>query len=332
MTVPSTGRATFAMDPVIILFGLCVGILVGMTGVGGGSIMTPLLILVLGIKPVVAVGTDLAYAALTKTLGGWRHMRLGNVDQSVSGWLAIGSVPGSLAGVIVLDIVHRSYGKGFDDVVLFVVAGALVLTGVATLWRAMFMPNAAARERHSFQLHTKHKVAAVIIGLTVGFVLGVSSAGSGALIAVALIIAFRLTPDRVVGTGVFHAAILLWVAGTAHLLSGNVDLGLTANLLIGSLPGVWIGTSAKLKPPARVLRPLLGIVLCTAALGLLIKANIGVPGPVFVGVPVALSLLAWWRDRAMFGSATRATSIDTDLPLPALHVQPSPSPDLTPHA
>ena len=321
------------MDPIIILFGLCVGILVGMTGVGGGSIMTPLLILVLGIKPVVAVGTDLAYAALTKTLGGWRHMRLGNVDQSISAWLAIGSVPGSLGGVIVLDVIHRSYGKGFDNVVMFVVAGALVITGVATLWRALFVPDAASRERHSFRMQTKHKVAAILIGLSVGFVLGVSSAGSGALIAVALIIAFRLTPDRVVGTGVFHAAILLWVAGIAHLISGNVDLGLTANLLIGSLPGVYIGTSAKLKPPARVLRPLLGIVLCTAAMGLLIKADIGIPGPVFVGVPVALSLLAWIRDRQMFGAPKRRSRTTADTPRPTLHVPaPTPAPDLTPHA
>src|SRR3954469_8439305 len=102
------------MDPVIVVFGFCVGILVGMTGIGGGSIMTPLLILVLGIKPVVAVGTDLAYAAITKTLGGWRHMRQGNVDQRISAWLALGSIPGLLGGVIVLNRIHESYGDNFD--------------------------------------------------------------------------------------------------------------------------------------------------------------------------------------------------------------------------
>jgi uncharacterized membrane protein YfcA len=282
--------------------------------------MTPLLILVLGIKPVVAIGTDLAYAAITKTLGGWRHMRQGNVDQRISAWLAVGSIPGSLGGVVVLNKVHDAYGDNFDNIVLYVVAGALAVTGVATLGRAMFMRNAAARERDTFEMTARHKTAAALIGLSVGFVLGVSSAGSGALIAVGLILVFRLTPNRVVGTDVFHAAILLWVASIAHLISGNVDLGLTANLLIGSLPGVWIGTSTKLKPPVRVLRPLLGIVLCTASLGLLIKADIGVPGPLFGGVPIALGVLAWLRDRAM----TR----------PRIHVPapPAPAPDLTPQA
>jgi uncharacterized protein len=285
------------MDPVIVVFGFCVGALVGMTGVGGGSIMTPLLILVLGIKPVVAVGTDLAYAAITKTLGGWRHFRAGNVHRRISAWLALGSIPGSLLGVWVLERLRAAHGSEFDDLVLYIVAGALVVTGVATLGRAMFMPDAAHRERMNVHLTKRYKAAAILIGLSVGFVLGVSSAGSGALIAVGLIIVFRLTPRRVVGTDVFHAAILLWVASFAHLVSGNVDLGLTANLLAGSLPGVWIGTSASGKVPSDVLRPLLGIVLCTASMGLLIKADVGVPGAAFVGVPLVLGAAAWAQAR-----------------------------------
>src|SRR5439155_7148308 len=252
----SVGGRGLTMDPVIVVFGLCVGILVGMTGIGGGSIMTPLLILVLGIKPVVAVGTDLAYAAITKTLGGWRHLRHGNVHRRISAWLAVGSVPGSLVGVWILHRIHEAHGDDFDSIVLYIVAGALALTGVATLGRAMFVRNVEARERYTMPLRLKHKAAAIVIGLCVGFVLGVSSAGSGALIAVGLIVVFRLKPQRVVGTDVFHAAILLWVASFAHLVSGNVDLGLTANLLVGSLPGVWIGTSASGKVPSAVLRPL----------------------------------------------------------------------------
>src|SRR3954462_2071748 len=107
------------MDPIVVLFGLGVGVLVGTTGIGGGSIMTPLLILVLGTKPVVAIGTDLVYAAITKTVGGWRHLRKGTVSLGVSGWLAIGSVPGSVGGVVLLHWLHGFYGESFDTFVLW---------------------------------------------------------------------------------------------------------------------------------------------------------------------------------------------------------------------
>jgi uncharacterized membrane protein YfcA len=281
------------MDPLVIIFGFFVGLLVGMTGIGGGSIMTPLLILVVGMKPVMAIGTDLAYAAITKTLGGWRHLRQGTVDITISLWLAVGSIPGALGGVWVLERLHHAYGDGFDTTVLWIVAAALAVTGIATVGRALFtLP--ADRERETLRLARKHKLGAVAIGLGVGFVLGVSSAGSGALIAVGLILVFRLTPRRVVGTDVFHAAMLLWVASFAHVVAGNVDFVLTINLLLGSLPGVWIGSGAAVRVPEGVLRPALGIVLCTASAGLLIKAGVGIPGPVFVAVPLVLASLAWW--------------------------------------
>jgi uncharacterized membrane protein YfcA len=296
------------MDPIIVVFGLCVGLLVGMTGIGGGSIMTPLLILIVGVKPVTAIGTDLFYAAVTKTLGGWRHLRQGTVDQKISGWLAVGSVPGALGGVYVLKVLEHSVAN-FDDLVLFIVAGALAVTGIATLARAMFMRNVASRERDTVDLELRHKVAAVTLGLTIGFVLGISSAGSGALIAVGLILIFRLTPRRVVGTDVFHAAILLWVASFAHIVSGNVDFGLAGNLLAGSLPGVWIGSSASMKVSPAILRPTLGIVLCTASIGILTKANVGVPPVAFAIVPVALALLAWRLPIARERGAARRSAV-----------------------
>jgi uncharacterized membrane protein YfcA len=286
------------IDPLIVLFGLGVGLLVGMTGIGGGSVMTPLLILVIGVKPVVAIGTDLLYAAITKTLGGWRHLRQGTVDLGISWWLASGSVPGALGGVWVLELVHDAYGDGFDTTVLLIVAAALLLTGAATIGRAVFLPGMAERERDTLVLDRSHKLAAGAIGLSVGFVLGISSAGSGALIAIGLIIVFRLTPRRVVGTDVFHAAILLWVASLAHLASGNVDLALTGNLLIGSLPGVWVGSNLSVRVPQSALRPALGIVLVAAGLGILTKAGLGIPAPVLVGVPLALAVLTFLLARA----------------------------------
>jgi hypothetical protein len=279
------------MDPLLILFGFGVGILVGTTGMGGGSLMTPLLILLFGIKPVVAVGTDLAYAAITKTAGGFLHFRKGTVQTSLAWWLAAGSCPGAVAGVILLERL------GLDDILLPLIAGALLLTGALVLFRALM--DQGANERDGVVLETRHKVAAVILGASVGFVLGLTSAGSGTLIAIGLILGFRLAPRRVVGTDVFHAAVLLWVAAIAHLFSGNVDVLLAATILIGSLPGVWLGTHLATRLPERGLRPALGVVLLSAGLALLTKAGVEIPAAVIVGVPLALGAVAFLilRDR-----------------------------------
>ena len=225
------------MDLEIILFGLGVGILVGLTGIGGGSLMTPLLILAGGVQPVVAIGTDLAYGAVTKTVGGWRHWRAGTVDLGVTGWMAVGSVPGSLVGVWLIDRLHERYGDGFDTILLSTVAGALLIVSISILGRALFMPRLADREREHVPLTRRVRIGAASIGGALGLVVGATSVGSGALIGLALILVFRLTPHRVVGTDVAHAAILLWAAGLAHFFSGNVDLMLMATILVGSLPG-----------------------------------------------------------------------------------------------
>lgn len=279
------------MDPAIAAFGLGVGVLVGMTGIGGGSLMTPLLILVFGVKPVTAVGTDLAYGAVTKTVGGLRHLRQGTVDMSLSGWMALGSVPAAAGGVYVLDLLERAHGKGFDDLLITILAATLLFTGVMTLARALFLKTLQDKERDSVEMTTRNKVAAALLGAVVGFVLGVTSAGSGALIAVGLILIFRLVPTRVVGTDVFHAAILLWAAAAAHLVAGNIDFGLAGNILLGSVPGVWVGTNLSLKVPTATLRTVLALVLLGSGLGLLAKAGVGVPGAVLGAFPVGVAAL-----------------------------------------
>ncbi len=281
------------MDPTVILFGLGVGLLVGITGMGGGTLMTPLLILVIGTKPIVAVGTDLAYGAVTKTLGGWRHFTKGTVFPRLAFWLAVGSCPAALVGVWLIDRLHSKHGDSFDGVLLACVAGALFVVALSVIGRALFMPKAAERERHSVPLHRGTKRAAVIIGLVLGAILGVTSVGSGALIGLVLILLYKLSPRRVVGTDVFHAAVLLWTAGMAHFISGNVDLGLMATILIGSLPGVWIGTALVPHVPVVGLRYALGIILAAASLGVLSKAGVEVHPAVIVGVPAALSVLSW---------------------------------------
>jgi uncharacterized membrane protein YfcA len=277
------------MDLVVLLFGLGVGVLVGTTGIGGGSIMTPLLILVLGTKPVVAIGTDLLYAAITKTVGGWRHLRKGTVSLGISGWMALGSIPGATGGVVLLHYLHRVWGDGFDNFVLWAVAGALLLCGVATLGRAVLVRGVDA-EVDEPVLTRRLKIAAITLGLTIGFVLGVTSAGSGSLIAVGLILIFHMAPHRVVGTDVFHAAVLLWAASIGHIASGNVDYGLMLNLLAGSIPGVWIGTAWSGRISQPVLRYALGIVLITASVGLMTKAGAPLPTATMVAVPLLLGV------------------------------------------
>ena len=278
------------MDFALIAFGLGVGVLVGMTGIGGGSLMTPMLILVFGVTPITAIGSDLTYAAVTKTVGGYKHWRQRTVDVRLSSWMAIGSVPAAVFGVWVLDLVEDAAGRDFDDLLLTVLAAALLLTGAATLVRA-FLKRMHERERDTIALERRHKIAAVVLGACVGFVLGVTSAGSGALIAVGLILLFRLSPTRVVGTDVFHAAILLWAAGLAHVSAGNVDFGLVGTILIGSIPGVWLGSHWSVRVNPAVLRTTLAVVLIGAGLALLIKAGLDLPLEVIVPFPLAVIAL-----------------------------------------
>ncbi len=287
------------MDFALVAFGLGVGILVGMTGIGGGSLMTPMLILVFGVTPVTAIGTDLAYAAVTKTVGGYKHLRQKTVDITLSSWMALGSVPAAIGGVYVLGLLEDALGRDFEDAVIAILAGALLLTGAATLVRA-FLKRMHERERETIEMERRHKLAAVALGLCVGFVLGVTSAGSGALIAVGLILLFRLAPQRVVGTDVFHAAILLWAAGLAHVIAGNVDFGLAGTILLGSVPGVWLGSHWSVRVEPGVLRTTLAVVLIGAGLALLIKAGLDIPIAVLVPFPlgvVALLVVTMLRAR-----------------------------------
>jgi uncharacterized protein len=268
------------MDPVIVIFGFGIGLLIGMTGMGGGSLMTPLLILLFGIQPVTAVGTDIFYGAVTKTAGAWRHLKHRTVHKAIVFWLAVGSVPMAIAGVWLIEILQSKYGEDtVNQVVLGAVGAALLVVGVATLIRALFLRDVIP-ERYAMHLYRRHIIAAVITGATTGFVIGLTSAGSGTLIAIVLIAVFRLTPQRVVGTDVVHAAILLWAAGMAHWVGGNVDLGLAANILVGSIPGVLIGSQLAVKIPTGLLRNALGVVMIASAVVLLVKEQ--VPSTVYI--------------------------------------------------
>ncbi len=301
----------------VAAFGLGVGILVGMTGIGGGAIMTPLLVLFVGTPPAAAVGTDLAYGAVTKTVGGYKHWRQRTIDFPLSAWMAVGSVPAAIGGTYMITWLEDALGGDrFETVMLYILAGAIGFTGVLTLVRAIFLKQLISKERHTLDMQTRHKVAAVGLGLSVGFVLGLTSAGSGSLIALGLIMIFRLTPHRVVGTDIFHAAIVLWAAAIAHIFAGNVDYPLAGAILVGSVPGVWVGSHMSVRLPAGTLRTVLGVVLVAAALGLAKKADLPVPDWSLAVVPAVLLVIILWE---RFRHPVRRADADTEAQEPAGH-------------
>ncbi len=297
-------------NPLLVVgFGFGVGILVGMTGIGGGALMTPLLVLFIGTSPLTAVGTDLAYGAITKTVGAFKHWQQKTVDLALSSWMALGSVPAAIGGVYVVGVLRKRYGgHEFDEVMLYLLAAAIGFTGVVTLARAIFLKQLIARERDTIEMRGRHKIAAVLLGLSVGFVLGITSAGSGSLIALGLILIFRLSPYRVVGTDVFHAAILLGAGAIGHVIAGNVDYWLAGTILIGSIPGVWIGSHMSIRLPAGTLRTVLGVVLIGAALGLGAKAGLPIPTGVIAGIPIILAAIVLWE---RFRNRVRRADADT---------------------
>src|SRR5436190_14604682 len=180
----------------------------------------------------------------------------------------------AIAGVWLIEVLQRCYGEDeVNKVQLVMCAPALLVVGVATLIRALFLRDVIP-ERSAMHLYRRHIVAAIITGALTGFVIGLTSAGSGTLIALVLIAVFRLTPQRVVGTDVFHAAVLLWAAGVAHWIGGNVDMGLAANILVGSIPGVLIGSQLAVKVPTGLLRNALGLVLVASSITLITKEHV----------------------------------------------------------
>ncbi|HEB92822.1 MAG TPA: sulfite exporter TauE/SafE family protein [Gammaproteobacteria bacterium] len=248
------------MDVGYIVSGFGVGLLVGITGVGGGALMTPLLIFGFGISPAVAVGTDLVFAAITKASGVWTHARQSTVDWRVVGRLASGSLPAALLTLAVLGEVdtHSAEAQGFITTLLGV---ALMLTAAALLWRSHL---SKVPHRHDDDGVERKGVvlATVAAGVVLGVLVTLTSVGAGALGAAALFWLYpRFSAVRVVGTDIAHAVPLTAVAGFGHWQMGSVDTGLLMMLLIGSLPGIYLGSRLSKKIPERWLRPALATLL-----------------------------------------------------------------------
>ena len=254
------------MDWKLSLAGLLIGLLVGATGMGGGSLMTPLLVLLFGFKPTVAIGTDILHGAIFKSFGGVQHRRLGHVHARLTAWMLIGSAPFSILGVALAWWLKKEYGDGYEDTAKTILGVALVLCGIGFLVKSYLHSEHVDRP---FILRNRDRVIAVTLGVVGGFVVGLTSVGSGTLFGLVMLIAFPLTAAKIVGTDIFHAAVLLAVAGAGHLVAGNVDLAATGWLLIGSVPGVLLGGHVTVRVPDRALRVALAATLTLAGVKLI---------------------------------------------------------------
>ena len=244
-----------AINPLYSLSGLAVGLLVGFTGVGGGSLMTPLLVLLFGIHPSTAVGTDLLYAGLTKISGSAVHSFNGAVDWRVVRRLASGSVPAAALSLLALSYLGQG-SPTMGHVITTTLGFALLLTAVTLLFRKWLI----ARYGKTLDGASERQIGAltVILGAVLGFLVSLSSVGAGAIGVTALLMLYPKMPTvRIVGSDIAHAVPLTLIAGAGHWWIGSVDFSLLASLLIGSIPGIMIGSHFASRVPDGVLRPLL---------------------------------------------------------------------------
>lgn len=284
------------------LTGLLIGGLVGLTGMGGGSLMTPILVIVFGFKPTYAVGTDILHGAIFKTFGALRHRRLGTVHARLTVWMFLGSGPMSLLGVALSGWLQAAYGDGVQSAEGYAIGAALVL-GAVGLVAKTFVHRGVQSTDAPFVLQRKDKIRAVLIGAVFGFIVGLTSVGSGTFFGLVMVMVYPLTVAKIVGTDIFHAAALLWVAGVGHLVQGNVDLHAMGWLLLGSIPGIWITSRFTLHVPQDALRLGLAGVLALSGVKLL---NVPAAGYVIaIGFGLGLTAFVIWVWTGMRGVQSR---------------------------
>lgn len=248
-------------EPIYIISGLLVGFIVGMTGVGGGSLMTPIL-LHFGISPSAAVGTDLLYAAITKSGGIYVHNKKRNIDWRITRWLAAGSLP---ASVITLIVMHRAgfNSSGMNQFIKVMLGYALIFTALAILFKTKLLAFSHRNDIWIARMtHNEQTAATVITGIILGVIVTITSIGAGAVGTVALFLLYPMLPTtKLVGTEIAHAVPLTLIAGLGHAGFGNLDLHLLGNLLLGSLPGIYVGSHLASNVADHYLRPALAVML-----------------------------------------------------------------------
>ena len=246
------------------LAGLIIGALIGLTGMGGGAFMTPLLIL-LGVPPVKAVGTDMVYAAVTKIFGSLKHKQQKTIHWTLVKYFALGSVPASLVGVFGIALLE-SRGFNVNSLLTSLLGVTLIVTAVLLLGRTLLGLDKG--DKHRLPAALRRKGWTVFAGAVGGLLVGMTSVGSGTLFIALMILLYKLPAKLMVGTDIAHATILLLVAGAAQASVGHVDWSLALNLMLGSIPGVLIGSHANFKAPEGVVRPVLAVVLLVAGVRL----------------------------------------------------------------
>jgi uncharacterized membrane protein YfcA len=251
--------------------GLAVGIIVGMTGVGGGSLMAPIMMLIFGVSPATAVGTDLWFAGITKLFGFAVHRKKGTIDVQILRRMFLGSIPA--AGLTLLWLYYSGGSQAKSGAMVKTLGVTLILTSIAALFRAQFhQVGAYVRGSRPVPFKAMQPAMTIVCGAILGFLVTFTSIGSGALGAVMLLYLYprRLTPSSLVGTDITHAIPLTFLAGFGHLMMGNVNFSLLGNLLIGSIPGILIGSFAAVYAPAKVTRTAIAIVLAAVGLKMLL--------------------------------------------------------------
>ncbi|WP_448624327.1 sulfite exporter TauE/SafE family protein [Geodermatophilus sp. URMC 64] len=298
-------------DPAVATAGLFVGVVVGLTGMGGGALMTPVLIMFFGVNPLAAVSSDVVASFFMKPIGGLVHLRRGTVHLGLVRWLCVGSVPGAFCGVLLL----RTLGSGeqLTEILLLVIGGVLVLASAGMVAKAYLhlllrqrLRRAGGQPEPEQAIATVpvRRLATVLVGAGGGLVVGMTSVGAGSLMIVALLLLYpRLRAGQLVGTDLVQAVPLVASASVGHLLFGDFTLGLTVSVLVGAIPGVWLGARLSSRSRGGLVRRALAVVLLASGLKLL-----GVPTGlvlVIVGTAVVAGTLAWAWLRGRLGEPPR---------------------------
>jgi uncharacterized membrane protein YfcA len=256
-----------AYNPLYSLAGFLVGALVGMTGVGGGSLMTPILVLLFNFHPATAVGTDLLYASVTKSVGTAVHGKRQTVDWHIVGGLALGSVPAAIATLFVMSRLGTANGNG-ATILNLLLGGALFLTAFAIFFRPWILKSAGPHFSGLPEARISHWT--VLLGAVLGVLVSVTSVGAGALGTTALLLLYpRLPGSRIAGSDIAHAVPLTLIAGIGHWVMGSVDFGLMLALLAGSIPGIIVGSLFGSRASDAWLRPVLAVTLLVVSVKLL---------------------------------------------------------------
>jgi hypothetical protein len=316
------------MDPVLAFAGFGVGIVVGLTGMGGGALMTPVLVLFFGIPPLAAVSSDLAATAVMKPFGGWVHARRGTVHWPLVRWLCVGSVPSAFAGVLLARLLGQR--QDVEQMIQYALGGALVLAAGGLLVKAYAARRAPAAGAPGPVV--VRRLPTALLGAVGGLLVGLTSVGSGSLIIVVLLVLYpSLRANDLVGTDLVQAIPLVAAAALGHALFGDLDLNVAGAVLIGSVPGVLLGARLSSRAPGGAVRTALVAVLLASALKLF-----NLPGAMVIGVPalvVVVAVAAALRRRfAAPTAASPAGARDADPAAPSaahdgsLRTEPDPVP------